>query len=168
MESDKVKQWQHEQLSVFGIGADRSEAEWRAILRQAIALGLVAVDHDGFNALRLTEAARPVLRGEQKILLREYQKPISQRKKAVKPKGYVESDLSAEEQTVFDKLRWWRVETARKHNVPAYVIFHDATMREIAKAKPSSLDDLRHVSGVGEKKLETYGAEIIALMAELA
>jgi ATP-dependent DNA helicase RecQ len=168
VESDKIKQWQHDQLSVFGIGAERGDAEWRAILRQAIALGLVAVDHDGFNALKLTEAARPVLRGEQKILLREYQKPVSQRKKGVKPKGYVESDLSAHELAVFDKLRWWRVETARKHNVPAYVIFHDATMREIAKARPASLDDLRHVSGVGEKKLETYGAEIIALMAELA
>lgn len=168
VESDKIRQWQHDQLTVFGVGADRGEAEWRAILRQAIAMGLVAVDHDGFNALKLTEEARPVLRGERKILLREYQKPVSQRKKGVKPKGYVESDLSAQEQTVFDKLRWWRVETARKHNVPAYVIFHDATMREIAKARPASLDDLRHVSGVGEKKLETYGAEIIALMAELA
>ena len=168
VDSDKVKQWQHDQLSVFGIGAERGDAEWRAILRQAIALGLVAVDHDSFNSLKLTDAARPVLRGEQKILLREYQKPVSQRKKGVKPKGYVESDLSTQEQTVFDKLRWWRVETARKHNVPAYVIFHDATMREIAKARPASLDDLRHVSGGGEKKLETYGAEIIALMAELA
>ncbi|RJG03784.1 DNA helicase RecQ [Noviherbaspirillum sedimenti] len=168
VDSDKIKQWQHEQLSVFGIGAERGDAEWRAILRQAIAMGLVAVDHDSFNALKLTDAARPVLRGEKKILLREYQKPVSQRKKGVKPKGYVESDLSTQEQTVFDKLRWWRVETARKHNVPAYVIFHDATMREIAKARPASLDDLRHVSGVGEKKLETYGAEIIALMAELA
>ncbi len=167
-ESDKVRQWQHDKLTVFGIGAERSDAEWRAILRQAIAMGLVTVDHDSFNALKLTEAARPVLRGEQKILLREYQKPVSQRKKGAKPKGYVESDLSAQEQAVFDKLRWWRVETARKHNVPAYVIFHDATMREIAKARPGSLDDLRHVSGVGEKKLETYGAEIIALMAELA
>ncbi|QAU33578.1 DNA helicase RecQ [Janthinobacterium sp. 17J80-10] len=168
VEADKVKQWQHDQLSVFGIGAERGDAEWRAILRQAIALGLVTVDHDSFNALKLTDAARPVLRGAQKILLREYQKPVSQRKKGVKPKGYVESDLSTQEQTVFDKLRWWRVETARKHNVPAYVIFHDATMREIAKARPASLDDLRHVSGVGEKKLETYGEEIIALMAELA
>lgn len=168
VDSDKIRQWEHDKLSVFGVGADRGEAEWRAILRQAIALGLVAVDHDGYNALKLTEAARPVLRGQQQILLREYQKPVSQRKKGVKPKGYVESDLSPQEQAVFEKLRWWRVETARKHNVPAYVIFHDATMREIARACPASLDDLRGVSGVGGKKLETYGAEIISLMAELA
>jgi ATP-dependent DNA helicase RecQ len=153
-------------LPTFGVGADRSDAEWRAILRQAIAMGLVTVDHEGYNALKLTQAARPVLRGEQQVQLRRYQKPA--KSKPVKTKGYVESELSPQEQTIFDKLRWWRVETARKHNVPAYVIFHDATMREIAKIKPTSLDDLRNVSGVGEKKLETYGAEIIALIAELA
>jgi ATP-dependent DNA helicase RecQ len=166
-ESDKIKQWRHDQLSTFGIGSERSDMEWRAILRQAIALGLVTVDHDAYNALKLTDAARPVLRGEQKIQLRQYQKPVKQKRQAVKPKGYVESDLSATEQAIFDKLRWWRVETARKHNVPAYVIFHDATMREIAKAQPESLDDLRNISGVGEKKLETYGEEIVALIAEL-
>jgi ATP-dependent DNA helicase RecQ len=75
--------------------------------------------------------------------------------------------LSEAEQAIFEKLRWWRVETARKHNVPAYVIFHDATMREIAKRKPGSLDELATVSGVGEKKLQTYGEEIVSLIAEV-
>ena len=167
VDSDKVKQWRHDQVSTYGIGAEQSEAEWRAILRQAIALGLVVVDHDGYNALKLTDAARPVLRGEQKVQLRQYQKPVKPKRQSAKPKGYVESDLSAAEQAIFDKLRWWRVETARKHNVPAYVIFHDATMREIAKAKPGSLGDLRNISGVGEKKLETYGEEIVSLIAEM-
>jgi ATP-dependent DNA helicase RecQ len=169
IDSDKVRQWRHDQLTTFGIGSDVGEAEWRAILRQSIAMGLVAVDHDAYNALKLTEEARPVLRGGQQVMLRQYQKPQKlgkQRRAGAKPKGYVEGDLSVVEQALFDKLRWWRVETARKHNVPAYVIFHDATMREIAKAKPASLDDLRGVSGVGEKKLETYGEEIIALVAE--
>ena len=165
IESDKTKQWRHHELSTFGIGAERTEAEWRAILRQAIALGLVTVDHEAYNALKLTDAARPVLRGGQQVQLRQYQKPVKQKRpSSSKPKGYVESDLSAAEQVIFDRLRWWRVETARKHNVPAYVIFHDATMREIAKAKPGSLNDLRGVTGVGEKKLETYGEEIIALI----
>jgi ATP-dependent DNA helicase RecQ len=167
VDSEKIKQWHHDAISTYGIGADISEAEWRAILRQTIALGLVMVDHDAYSALKLTDAARPVLRGEQKIQLRQYQKPIKQKQKSAKPKGYVESDLSVVEQAIFDKLRWWRVETARKHNVPAYVIFHDATMREIAKARPGSLSDLRGVSGVGEKKLETYGEEIVALIAEM-
>ncbi|MES2932668.1 MAG: HRDC domain-containing protein, partial [Pseudomonadota bacterium] len=118
-------------------------------------------------ALKLTELSRPVLRGEQKVQLRQYEQPVKQKRASAKPKGYVESDLSAMEQVIFDKLRWWRVETARKHNVPAYVIFQDATMREIAKAQPASLADLRGVSGVGEKKLAAYGDEIVALIAEL-
>jgi len=136
-------------------------------LRQTIALGLLTVDHESYSALKLTDEARPVLRGEQKVQLRQYQKPVKQKRSSSRS-GYVETDLSAAEQVLFEKLRWWRMETARKHNVPAYVIFHDSTMREIAKANPGSLDDLRGVTGVGEKKLETYGAEIIALMAELS
>jgi len=163
--SDKVAQWRHDRLSTFGIGSDISEAEWRAILRQAIALGLVVVDHDAYGSLKLTAEARPVLKGERSVQLRQYQKPVKKKREAVRSKGYVESDLSTAEQEIFEKLRWWRVETARKHNVPAYVIFHDATMREIAKAKPASLDDLRNISGVGEKKLESYGEEIVALIA---
>jgi ATP-dependent DNA helicase RecQ len=167
IDSDKAKQWRHNQLSTFGIGADRSEAEWRAILRQAIALGLVTVNHEAYSTLKLSEAARPVLRGERPVQLRQYQKPVKQKRQVVKAKGYVESDLSVTEQAIFDRLRWWRVETARKHNVPAYVIFLDATMREIAKAKPGSLNDLRGVTGVGEKKLETYGEEIVALIESM-
>jgi ATP-dependent DNA helicase RecQ len=167
-DSDKIRQWRHDKLSTFGIGADTSEAEWRAILRQAIALGLAWVDHDAYGSLKLTDAARPVLRGAQKILLRQYQKPVKKKREAARPRGQVDSELSSSEQVLFDKLREWRVDTARKHNVPAYVIFHDATMREIAKFKPASLADLRNVSGVGEKKLETYGEEIVALIAEFS
>ena len=169
IDGERVKQWRHDQLSVFGIGSEYGEAEWRAVLRQVIALGLLSVDHENYSSLKLTEEAKPVLRGEQKIQLRQYQKPVKPKRTSGSSKSnYVETDLSTEEQGIFDKLRWWRVETARKHNVPAYVIFHDATMREIAKAKPSSLDDLRGVTGVGEKKLETYGAEIIALIREIS
>ncbi len=167
IDSDKVKQWRHDQLSTFGIGAATSEAEWRAILRQSIALGLVTVDHEAYSALKLTDAAKPVLRGGQKVQLRQYQKPAKTRRETSRAKGYAEAGLSAEEQAIFDKLRWWRVETARKHNVPAYVIFNDATLREIAKLKPDSLRELRGVTGVGEKKLESYGAEIVALIAAL-
>jgi len=167
IDGDRVKQWRHDQLSVFGIGSEYGEAEWRAVLRQVIALGLLTVDHENYSSLKLTEEAKPVLRGEQKIQLRQYQKPVKSKRTSSKS-NYVETDLSTEEQAIFDKLRWWRVETARKHNVPAYVIFHDATMREIAKAKPASLDDLRGVTGVGEKKLETYGTEIISLIQELS
>jgi ATP-dependent DNA helicase RecQ len=167
VESDRIKQWHHDSLSVYGIGSERAEAEWRAILRQAIALGLVTVDHEVYSSLKLTDAARPVLKGGQKVQLRQYQKPVKQKRATTAPKGYVETDLSTSEQAIFDKLRWWRVETARAHGVPAYVIFVDATLREIAKVKPTSLQDLRGVTGVGEKKLVSYGDEIVALISEM-
>ncbi|MEO5984437.1 MAG: RQC domain-containing protein, partial [Ferruginibacter sp.] len=166
VETDRIAQWHHNALSVFGIGSERAEAEWRAILRQTIALDLVTVDHELFQSLKLTDAARPVLKGGQKVQLRQYQKPVKAKRAPAAGKGYVESDLSGSEQAIFDKLRGWRVETARAHNKPAYVIFVDATLREIAKARPRSLDDLRGVTGVGEKKLASYGDEIVAIISE--
>ncbi|MBV8633929.1 MAG: HRDC domain-containing protein, partial [Burkholderiaceae bacterium] len=169
-DSEKVKQWGHERLTTYGVGADRGDAEWRAILRQAIALGLVSVDYDAYNALKLTELAKPVLRGEQAVQMRQYQK--AERTKKAKSrntaKDYAEAGMSANEVALFEKLRWWRMEAARKHNVAAFVIFHDSTLREIAKARPMSLTELRSVSGVGEKKLESYGSDIISLIESLA
>ncbi|MFZ2999071.1 MAG: DNA helicase RecQ [Undibacterium umbellatum] len=168
IDTERVQQWRHEKLSTYGIGSDKSEAEWRALLRQLIALGLVAVDYENYSSLKLTEASRAVLRGEIKVQLRQYKKA----EKAVKhkrqsAKDFAESDLDSKAQSVFDKLRWWRVETARTHNVPAYVIFPDATLREIARQQPASLPALRAISGVGDKKLESYGKEIIELIEEL-
>nr|WP_315251030.1 DNA helicase RecQ [uncultured Duganella sp.] len=166
-ETERIKTWHHDSLSVFGIGADRSEQEWRAILRQVIALGLLTVDHEQFSSLKLTDAARPVLKGGQKVQLRQYQKPVKASKPSRAAKGYVESDLSAHEQRIFDRLRSWRMGTAREHNVAAYIIFNDATLREIAKARPTALDELRGISGVGEKKLASYGEEIVDLINEM-
>ncbi len=168
IDTERVKQWRHDQLSTYGVGSDKSEAEWRALLRQLIALGLVAVDYENYSSLKLTEGSRAVLRGETRIQLRQYKKA----EKAVKhkrqsAKDFAEADLSPIEQTIFDKLRWWRVETARAHSVAAYIIFNDATLREIAKAKPGSLDELRGITGVGAKKLESYGAAILTLIAGL-
>ncbi|MFC0131059.1 DNA helicase RecQ [Massilia eurypsychrophila] len=165
--SERITQWHHDSLSVYGIGSERTEAEWRAILRQAIAIGLVTVDHEVYSSLKLTDAARPVLKGGQKVQLRQYQKPVKPKRATSSSKSHVELDLSKSEQEIFEKLRWWRVETARAHGVPAYVIFVDATLREIAKVKPTSLNDLRGVSGVGEKKLVSYGDEIVALISEM-
>jgi ATP-dependent DNA helicase RecQ len=132
-----------------------------------IALGLVAVDYENYSSLKLTEESRAVLRGETKIQLRQYKKA----EKAVKhkrqsAKDFSETNLSESEQAIFERLRWWRVETAKAHNTAAFIIFHDTTLREIAKAKPRSLDDLRGVTGVGAKKLESYGEELVKLIAE--
>lgn len=165
-DSEKVRQWRHHELSTFGIGADKSEAEWRAILRQSIALGLVEIDHDNYGSLRLPEAARAVLRGERLVAMRLYQKPLRQKRTPVRSSSYNETGLSNSQQQLFEKLRWWRMETARSNNLPAYVIFHDNTLREIARAAPATLDELRQVSGVGEKKLESYGWQIIQMVCE--
>jgi ATP-dependent DNA helicase RecQ len=164
-DSEKVRQWGHDKLSTYGIGADKPEPEWRAILRQAIALGLLEIDHESYGSLRLPAAARAVLTGERRVAMRRYQKPQKQRKPAARTGSFTEIELSTPQQALFERLRWWRVETARSHNVPAYVIFHDATLREIARAMPVTLDELRQVSGVGEKKLETYGEQLIALVS---
>ena len=167
-QTERISQWHHDKLTVYGVGADRSEQEWRAIVRQAIALGFVTVDHDAFSSLKLTDAARPVLKGEQKVQLRQYQKPVkAKRPSSSRSSGYEELELSRSEQAIFERLRSWRMGTAREHGVPAYVVFQDATLREIAKVKPGSLDALRGVSGVGEKKLVSYGDEIVAIINEM-
>jgi ATP-dependent DNA helicase RecQ len=108
-----------------------------------------------------------VLKGERKVELRQYQKPVKPKRQYGPAKGYVEMDLSPTEQKIFEKLRWWRLETAKAHSVAAFIIFGDATLREIAKVKPTSLDELRGVSGVGAKKLTSYGDEIVSMISEM-
>ncbi|MGQ0655355.1 MAG: DNA helicase RecQ [Betaproteobacteria bacterium] len=155
----KVAQRGHQQLSTFGIGRSRSAREWRAIARQCIALGLLEVDHDAYGALRLTEDSRAVLKGQRSVGLRAWRETRrSARRKAVA------QDLSEAMHPLFERLRSWRAEAARSHGVPAYVIFHDATLREIARARPSSREALRGISGVGERKLEAYGEQILGLV----
>jgi ATP-dependent DNA helicase RecQ len=158
----KVAQRGHDALSVFGVGRSRSSREWRAIARQCIALGLLEIDHDAYGALRLTAESRAVLKGERSIALRTSREA----KRSVRRPGTAAlmQDLPPEAQKLFDRLRAWRLEAARRHGVPAYVIFQDATLREIASARPSSLDALRGISGVGAKKLEAYGVEIVGLV----
>jgi len=156
----KVTERSHDQLSTFGIGAERSAREWRAIARQCIALGLLEVDHDAYGALRLAAESRAVLKGERTVSLREWREP----KRSARKKAFKEA-LPGEAQALFERLRAWRAETARSHGVPAYVIFHDATLREIAQARPSSLAELRRIPGIGAKKLEAYGGEIVGLVS---
>ena len=161
--TDKVAQHGHEALSTFGIGAECSVREWRAIARQCIALGLLEIDHDAFGALKLTAESRSVLRSERSVTLRAWREAKrSRRAKTAAAAG----ELSAAAAALFERLRAWRVEAARRHGVPAYVIFHDATLREVARARPRSLDALRGIAGIGAKKLEAYGTDIIGLVGE--
>ena len=162
--TDKVTDRQHDKLSTFGIGRERSAREWRAIVRQCIAHGVLEVDHDAYGALRLTEQSRPVLKGERSLMLRAWREAKRSRRRA--GAAALTADLPAEARELFERLRTWRVDAARRHGVPAYVIFHDATLKEIARVRPSSLDTLRGISGVGARKLEAYGSEIVGLVGE--
>jgi ATP-dependent DNA helicase RecQ len=165
--SDKIRQWGHHTLTVFGIGADTPELHWRAILRQAIATGLVNVDHQAYGALKLSPLARPVLRGEQHLQLRRHEKPSAAQRQAHKAKTvHHVASLSEEQSELFQRLRDWRQQLAREHNIPAYIIFHDSTLREIAQTHPQSLEELKTISGVGERKLETYGSILISIIQD--
>lgn len=164
MTTERITQFRHDQLSTFGIGKDISEAEWRAIIRQAIAQELIFVDFEHYNSLKLTHAARAVLKSETTIRLREYIKPIKQNKGKSSVANLADANLTDLEKAIFNALRGWRFETAKTHNVPAYVIFHDATLREIAINQPTRISELQGLSGIGERKLKNYGTEIIEIV----
>jgi ATP-dependent DNA helicase RecQ len=159
-QTEKTQKFGHESLSTFGIGADLSEAEWRLLLRQLVALHLVEVDHETFNVLRLTEASRVVLRGERRIEVRRHVARPARSKRKAPPASLPQAADAA----LFERLRAWRAGIARQHGVPAYVVFHDGTLRAIATARPQSLADLRGISGIGAKKLETYGSALVELV----
>ena len=162
--SERVLQWHHHQLSTFGIGSGKSTAEWRSVLRQAVAAEYVFVDHDEYNALKLTEKARPVLKGETKVFLRPYVRPERKHKPLSMASG--QSVLRPQEQKLMDRLKWWRMEVARRQNMPAYVILQDVTLREIAVLKPKTPDDLLRISGMGSKRLAMWGSDILKLVSE--
>jgi len=162
--TDRVAQYGHESLSVFGIGADVSESAWRGVLRQLLAKGLLQVDHDGFGTLALTEGSRAVLKGEYQLMLRRESPKAAKASRGTRAKPQA-VELPASAQGLFEDLRTWRGEVAREHGVPAYVIFHDATLREIALSEPDSLEALGHISGVGARKLEAYGDDILERVA---
>jgi ATP-dependent DNA helicase RecQ len=169
---DKVRQHGHERLSTWGIGADLDEARWRSVLRQLVAQGHV-VPLGEYNTLGLGSTARAVLRGEVPIVLREPgDKPARVRAgkagrtpSGAKPDRASAQGLDADARTRFEALRAWRAEVAREHSLPAYVIFHDATLASMAQQRPSTLDALAGISGVGAKKLEAYGPGILEVLA---
>ncbi len=161
--SERVLQWHHHELSTFGIGSAKSAAEWRSVLRQAVAAEYVFADHDEYNALKLTEKARPVLKGEKKVFLRPYVRP-DRRRKALQAAGG-QPVLPPQEQKLMERLKWWRMEVARRQNMPAYVILQDATLREIAVTKPQTPDDLLRISGMGSKRLAMWGGDILKLVS---
>jgi ATP-dependent DNA helicase RecQ len=171
---EKVAKFGHDRLSTWGIGSDLSEAQWRLVLRQLVAQHIVEVDYDTYNVLRLTEASRAVLRGERRIELRRHEDRPGRVKarKAARAGGASAASAAAAgpgtsggaDERLFEALRAWRAQVAREHGVPAYVVFHDSTLRVIAQARPASEGELAAIPGVGEKKLASYGAAIIGVV----
>ncbi|MET9915915.1 DNA helicase RecQ [Streptomyces sp. NPDC006435] len=163
----KVIQFDHDQLSVFGIGGELTEAEWRGAVRQLLAQGLIAVEGE-YGTLVLTEESGSVLGGGREVLLRkEAPKPASRSTKGERraKSQTAGAELAPEAVPVFEALRAWRGARAKEQGVPAYVIFHDATLREIATARPDSTSALGGISGLGEKKLATYGEGVLEVLA---
>ena len=160
--TEKMTQFGHSQLSTFGIGANFSETQLRGVLRQLIAMGALNVQGQVFNTLQLTEGSRAVLRGDIKVLLRESvsHKPEKKSRKPQAP-GPAAANLGQDDLVRYINLKSWRAEVAKEHNLPAYVIFHDATLAHIASVNPQNLDDLRGISGIGVKKLEAYGDAVL-------
>ncbi|NUS44082.1 MAG: DNA helicase RecQ [Mycobacteriaceae bacterium] len=164
-QTPKVSQHRHDELSVFGVGADLREAEWRGVIRQLLAQGLLAV-HGDYGVLTLTEASTAVLRKERQVALRREPERAKPAKAAVAKSKAAPVDLAPEAANLFEHLRAWRAAVAKEQGVPAYVVFHDATLREIAARRPQALSGLSGISGIGEAKLAKYGDSVLAAIAD--
>jgi len=160
----KVTQFGHDSLTVFGIGTELREGEWRGVVRQLLAQGLLTVEGD-YGTLVLTGTSTEVLSRQRQVMLRREPERAARPAKATKPAKAAQRaapvDLPEAAVPVFEQLRAWRGATAREQGAPAYVIFHDATLRQIATEAPSTLAELATVNGVGEAKLARYGQQIL-------
>jgi len=164
--TERVKQFGHDQLSVFGIGRELNEKQWRAALRQLVAMGHLAPDSEAYGALKFTETSRGVLKGETPVMLREETASAARAIRSKSRRGdLVARPGPAGDAALLASLRAWRSEIARKRGVPAYVVLHDATIDGIAAARPTTSGQLRGIPGIGDKKLEHYGDELLALIA---
>ena len=168
--NERITQSGHNHLSTFGIGADMDVNTWRSVFRQLVAAGLLDVDMQGYGALHLTDAARPILRGETRIQLRRDLRTTRKRTSVrgdsrSDSRGSRDIDLSPAAQPRFEALRELRMQLAREQNVPAYMIFSNATLRDIAEEDPNEMDELATISGVGAAKLERYGEAVLDTLA---
>ena len=164
-ENDRTARLRHDQLAVFGIGDDQDEPAWRGVFRQLVALGLARVDHEAHGALKLTEASRPVLRGEQRV---EMRRVVAGRRRPPTQRADTAIDLPPADADLLSQLKAWRLAAARTQAVPAYVILHDSTLAEIARRRPRDLDALSAVSGIGATKLARYGVSLLEVVARSA
>ena len=159
--TERVGKWDHDKLAVFGVGADVDEQAWRGVFRQLVTLGFARVDHEGFGALKLTEAARPVLKGEQRV---EMRRVVAAAARPRKSRGATAPDLPPADAALLERLKQWRLAEARTQSLPAYVVLHDSTLADLARRRPRTVDELSEVSGIGARKLERYGAALLDVL----
>ncbi|MBR9827966.1 MAG: DNA helicase RecQ [Oceanospirillales bacterium] len=166
--NDKTRERGHEQLSTWGIGKDLDAQQWRSVFRQLVARGYLSVDPQGFGVLHLSERCRPLLKGEETLQLRRDQRPQSKGGGSAgkSRNSAAQQRLDADENRLWEALRVLRKQLAQDQDVPPYVIFHDATLMEMVLYRPLTAEQLRRLSGVGERKLEQYGQPFLDLIAE--
>ena len=169
--TEKIAQFGHDQLPTFGIGQDLDETAWRGVARQLLAGGLLHADAQRYGGLTLTDAARPVLKGETTLMLRRQapRQKTGKTSRAGKAAGQKAADWmgtasAGSDDPLFEALRTWRGNLAREQGLPAYVILHDKTLRELAATQPASMEELMQVSGIGAAKAERYGADLLGLL----
>ena len=162
----RVEQNGHQRLATWGIGGELNQAQWRGVVRQLLATGLLAVSDDGYGTLVLTDASAGVLRGEQRVeLRRDVHESAGRASTRAARVSVAEAELPDEARPLFEALRGWRAATAREQSVPAYIVFGDATLRAVAAARPGRRDELEGITGIGAKKLEQYGDALLEVVA---
>jgi len=165
-DTERVSKWGHDKLSVFGIGADLDDAAWRNVFRQVVVAGYARPNHEAYGALQLTEISRPVLKGEQRVVMRSVAARKAKTAKTTSRGGAGNVAMSSADTELLARLKAWRVAQAREQSVPAYVIFHDSTLTAIAVARPQNAGALAGISGMGARKLERYGAALLELLRQ--
>jgi ATP-dependent DNA helicase RecQ len=162
VKTEKVLKFGHETLPTFGVGTELDRKGWGSVFRQMIVRGILEVDHDAYGALRTTELSGPVLRGDEPM---HFRRELTAVKSASVAKAKTDRlALVGDEAALFEALRVERTKLAREQNVPAYVIFHDATLVAMATARPRSLEALSEIPGMGRTKIERYGAQVLAVV----
>jgi len=162
---ERIVRWEHDKLSVFGIGEDVDETAWRGVFRQLVALGFARVDHEAHGALRLTEASRPVLKGAQQVSMRRAATRARSTRRSPRSGSSPDATFSSADGALLDRLKAWRLTESRTQSVPAFVILHDKTLTEIARQRPADLSALRGIAGIGAVKLERYGPALVDIVA---
>jgi ATP-dependent DNA helicase RecQ len=167
-QTDKIFQFRHETLSTYGIGKELSQVQWSSVFRQLVAAGLLEADMEGYGGLRLTETARPVLKGEQTVWLRQDAEPVRRASKAERASRAREAFAGANDDPLWQALKAKRLELAKDQGVPPYVIFHDSTLLEILNQRPQTLDQMGRISGIGQAKLARYGDDFLKVLEDAA